>query len=159
MSKASKAATLSTDVVSPAEPVTTAPAAASAATLDVRPDFLTISDYAYKALPAAVALIRMGWSLSTDYPPTTFENTGYVTITLDRKKIAPEIMEVANKIATEEERLAVARAAIDFERRVQEAAKAVVESEKKAAAAAELAAEIASRRAALQALEQAAATA
>jgi hypothetical protein len=159
MSKVSKAATLSTDVVSPAEPVPTAPAAASTATLDIRPDFLTISDFSYKALPAAVALIRMGWSLSTDYPPTYFENTGYVTITLDRAKVAPEIMAVANGIAAEEERLAVARAAIDFERRVQEAAKAVVESEKKAAAAAELAAEIASRRAALHALEQAAAAA
>jgi hypothetical protein len=158
-----KAATFSTEVLGPAAAVTPAAAAPEAppaeVKVEIRADYITISDLAFKAYPAAVALIRTGWNISTEFPPTTFENTGYATITLDRKKIQPEITELAYKIAEQEESLATARAAIDYERRVQDAAKAIIEADKKAAKAAELASEIAAQRAALQALEQAAAAA
>lgn len=162
MTKTTKSAALSTEAQTPvAAPITPAATATpeAAPKLDIRPNHITLSDYSYKAFPAAVALIRMGWSISTDYPPTMFENTGYATITLDRAKTDPKIAELANKIAEQEETLAAARAAIDFQRQVQEAAKAIVEAERKAAKAAELATEIAAQRAALQALEQAAAAA
>lgn len=126
------------------------------AAVDVRPTRVTLTERTHLAYPAAIALIRSGWGIDTDYPPVSYENTGFTTIHLTRTKPATEFSALAVDIADKAEQLAADLHMKAYERDVQAAAQHLVETEKKAAKAAELEAEIAAQRAALQALEAAA---
>lgn len=124
--------------------------------IDVRPDTVTITERSHIAYPAAVALIRQGWNINTDYPPISFESTGFATIILVRAKPDTTFNALAVEIADRAEAVAAEQHIIAYERDVQAKATYIVEQAKKAEKAALLAAEIEAQRQALQALELAA---
>lgn len=129
------------------------------ALVDVRPDMITITDYGFKAWPAACALIRMGWTIHEDTPPLAFLNTGMASIYLVRGKLDPELAAHATDIAMQAEELAATHHAAAYLRDVQRAAIVAADTAQKAQAQALLDAEIAAQTAALDALKAAAATA
>lgn len=131
-------------------------AAPTEASVDVRPNRVTIAERTHAAYAAAVALIRCGWVIDTDYPPVSYQNTGFTTIYLIRAKPDAQFNALALEIADKAEQLAADQHKLAYERDVAIAAQHIVDAEKKAVKAAELATEIAAQRAALQALEQAA---
>ena len=139
--------------------VKAAPAEPTEAMVDIRPDMITITDYGFKAWPAACALIRMGWTIHEDSPPLAFLNTGMASIYLVRGKLDPAMAEHATEIAMQAEELATMHHATAYLRDVQRAAIVAADTAQKAQAQALLDAEIAVQTAALDALKAAAATA
>lgn len=135
---------------------TSTQAAPAEASVDVRPTRVTLTERTHVAYPAAVALIRSGWVIDTDYPPVSYENTGFTTIHLTRMKYDTEFSALAVDIADKAEQLASAQHMIAYERDVRIAAEQIVADAQRAAHATELAAKIEIQRAALAALEQAA---
>ncbi|GEM_PF-2115282 len=129
--------------------------AAPEARVDVRPDMVTISELSPLAWAAATVLIREGWAVHPGFLPMNLESTGYSTIYLTRAKTTAEASQLAAEVAEKAEAHAAAMHQLAYERDVANAAKNLIDAEKKAAKAAELAAQLAEQRAALQALEAA----
>lgn len=144
-----KTAKLSTDVVTDA-PAAPAPTLSSAT--EIRAEYVTISEPIHVAWPAAVALIRQGWTVDLDYLPESFQITGLASITLTRKKTPTQFSALAVEIADKAEAFANAGAQQQFDKRVQDAAKKIVEDAAKAAEAAEVARQVAEAERHIEAL-------
>lgn len=129
--------------------------AAPEARIDVRPDMVEITELNTLAWAAATVLIRQGWQVHPDFLPVSHERTGFSTIYLNRAKTTAEASQLAAEVAEKAETHAAAMHQLAYERDVVNAAKNLIDAEKKAAKDAQLAAQLAEQRAALQALEAA----